>query len=123
MMFKSKTHPQFDFAIDYLTYFRMAESSYEFSLFSSIGWHRINDEAFDKFVCEKKGYKYEPNENGVMDFRDKTTFPYPSFGEMKPKSMDGYIKKYNFEYAGMSDDEVHIYRDDEGEYVSGFAKD
>lgn len=74
--------------------------------------------AFDKFVCEKKGYKYEPDENGVMDFRDKTTFPYPSFGEMKPKSMDGYIKKYNFEYAGMSDDEVHIYRDDEGEYVS-----
>ena len=58
--------------------------------------------------------------DGRMDFRDKTTFPYPSWGEMKTKSMDAYIKKYELEYVGMSDREITIYQDDEVEYSSGF---
>ncbi len=41
-------------------------------------------------------------------------------GEMKPKSMDAYIKKYELEYVGMSDREITVYQDDEAEYSSGF---
>lgn len=98
----------------------MAESSYEFNIFSAVCWQRANGVEFDKFVCKKKGYDYVPEENGRMDFRDKTTFPYPSFGEVKPKSLDANIKKYELEYAGMSDKEVTIYKNDEAEYSSGF---
>lgn len=106
--------------IDYVSYNRMAESSYEFNLFSIIDWHRENGVEFDKFVCMKKGYEYVPEEDGRMDFRDKTTFPYPSWGEAKLKTMDAYIKKYELEYVGMSDREIIIYADDEDEYASGF---
>ena len=41
-------------------------------------------------------------------------------GEMKPKSMDTYIKRYELEYVGMCDREIIIYEDDEDEYASGF---
>lgn len=120
MIFRSKKYPWADIMIDYVSYNRMAESSYEFNLFSIIDWHRANDVEFDKFICIRKGYDYAPEEDGRMDFRDKTTFPYPSWGEMKTKSMDAYIKKYELEYVGMSDREVTIYQDDEAEYSSGF---
>lgn len=120
MIFRSKKYPWEDIMIDYVSYNRMAESSYEFNLFSIIDWHRENGVEFDKFVCRRKGYDYAPEENGRIDFRDKTTFPYPSWGEMKPKSMDTYIKKYELEYVDMSNKEVIIYQDDEAEYSSGF---
>ena len=35
---------------------------------------------------------------------------------MKTKSMDSYIKKYELEFVGMSDKEVHVYTDNDGEY-------
>lgn len=120
MIFRSKKYPWADIMIDYVSYDRMAESSYEFNLFSIIDWHRANGVEFDKFICIRKGYDYAPEKDGRMDFRDKTTFPYPSWGEMKTKSMDAYIKKYELEYVGMSDREITIYQDDEAEYSSGF---
>lgn len=120
MIFRSKRYPWADIMIDYVSYNRMAESSYEFNLFSIIDWHRVNGVEFDKFICRKKGYDYAPEEDGRMDFRDKTTFPYPSWGEMKTKSMDAYIKKYELEYVGMSDKEITIYQDDDAEYSAGF---
>ena len=99
MIFRSKKYPWADIIIDYVSYNRMAENSY---------------------VCRRKGYDYDPEEDGRMDFKDKTTFPYPSWGEMKPKSMDAYIKKYELEYVGTSDREIIIYQDNEDEYSSGF---
>lgn len=120
MIFRSKKYPWADILIDFVSYMRDADNAYEFNLFSIIDWTRANPVEFDKFVCKRKGYDYTPNENGEMDFRDKTTFPYPFFGEMKPKSMDSYIKKYELEYVGMSDKEVKVYKDDELEYSSGF---
>lgn len=36
--------------------------------------------------------KYKEKYKTGMIFRNKTTFPYPFLGEMKPKSMDVYIK-------------------------------
>lgn len=120
MIFSSKKYPWADIIIDYVSYNRMAENSYEFNTYSIIDWHRANGIEFDKFVCRRKGYDYDPREYGRMDFRDKTTFPYPSWGEMKPKSMDAYIKKYELEYVGMSDREITVYQDDEAEYSSGF---
>lgn len=123
MVFRSKKYPWADILIDYITYNRMAETSYEFNTFSTICWQRANETEFDKFVCKCKGYNYIPDKNGRMDFSDKTTFPYPFFGEMQPKSMDSYIRKYELEYIGMSDKEVKVYKDDESEYSSGFLKD
>lgn len=120
MIFRSKKYPWTDLIIDYVSYNRMAKNPYDFNIFSIIDWYRVNGVEFDKFVCRRKGYDYVPEENGRMDFRDKTTFPYPSWGEMKTKSMDAYIKKYELEYVGMSDREIIIYRDDEDEYASGF---
>ncbi len=120
MIFRSKKYPWTDIMIDYVSYNRMTENSYEFNTFSIINWHRANGVEFDKFVCKRKGYDYNPEEDGRMDFRDKTTFLYPSCGEMKPKSMDAYIKKYELEYVEMSDREITIYQDDEVEYSSGF---
>lgn len=120
MIFRSKKYPWADIIIDYVSYNRMAENSYEFNTYSIIDWYRSNGIEFDKFVCRRKGYDYDPREDGRMDFRDKTTFPYPFWGEMKPKSMDAYIKKYELEYVGMSDRETTVYQDDEAEYSSGF---
>lgn len=120
MIFRSKKYPWADIIIDYVSYNRMAENYYEFNTYSIIDWYRSNGIEFDKFVCRRKGYDYDPREDGRMDFRDKTTFPYPFWGEMKPKSMDAYIKKYELEYVGMSDRETTVYQDDEAEYSSGF---
>lgn len=120
MIFRSKKYPWADIIIDYVSYNRMAENYYEFNTYSIIDWYRSNGIEFDKFVCRRKGYDYDPREDGRMDFRDKTTFPYPFWGEMKPKSMDAYIKKYELEYVGMSDREITVYQDDEAEYSSGF---
>lgn len=118
MMFKSKRNPWADLVISCAYYDRLAESSVEFNNLSCICWHRINWEAFDKYVCIRKGYNYMPEQNGRMDFRDKTTFPFPSFGEAKSNSMDLYIKKYELEFAGMCEDEVIVYHDDNGLYHS-----
>lgn len=123
MIFRSKKYPWADILIDYITYNRMAETSYEFNTFSIICWQRANVVEFDKHVCKCKGYNYMPDKNGYMDFSDKTTFPYPFFGEMQPKSMDSYIRKYELEFVGMSDKEIKVYKDDELEYSSGFLKD
>ena len=54
------------------------------------------------------------------------TISYSNFNamvEMKTKSMDAYIKKYELEFVGMSDREVIVYTDDKCEYSAGFKKD
>lgn len=122
MIFRSKKYPYADIVIDYVYYMRDVDSAYEFNQHSIIDWTRVNEEAFDKFICKRKGYNYEPDENGHMDFKNKTTFPYPFWGEMKTKSMDVYIKKYELKFVGMSDREVNVYTDNEGEYSAGFKK-
>ena len=122
MIFRSKKYPYADIVIDYVYYMRGVDSTYEFNQNSIIDWTRANEEAFDKFICKRKGYNYESDENGHMDFTGKTTFPYPFWGEMKTKSMDAYIKKYELEFVGMSDREVIVYTDNEGEYSTGFRK-
>lgn len=120
MIFRSKKYPWADIVITFVSYNRLANSSYIFNEFSIIGWERVNEVEFDKYVCKKKGYEYLPNENGLMDFSDKSTFPYPFFGEQKPRSMDNYIKKYELEFVEMSDKEVTIYANDIEEYSSDF---
>lgn len=122
MIFRSKKYPYADIMIDYVYYMRDLDSAYDFNQYSIIDWVRANRVEFDKFICKKKGYNYTPNENGEMDFTGKTTFPYPFWGEMKTKSMDAYIKKYELEFVGMSDREVIVYTDNEGEYSAGFGK-
>lgn len=77
MIFRSKKYPWADIIIDYVSYNRMAENYYEFNTYSIIDWYRSNGIEFDKFVCRRKGYDYDPREDWRMDFRDKTTFPYP----------------------------------------------
>ena len=116
MIFRSKKYPYADIMIDYVHYIRDLDSAYDFNQYSIIDWVRANGVEFDKFVCKKKGYNYIPNDNGKMDFTDKSTFPYPYWGEMKTKSMDSYIKKYELEFVGMSDKEVHVYTNNDGEY-------
>ena len=122
MIFRSKKYPYADIVIDYVYYMRGVDSTYEFNQNSIIDWTRANEEAFDKFICKQKGYNYEPDENGHMNFKNKSTFPYPFWGEMKTKSMDAYINKYELEFVGMSDREVNIYADNDGEYSAGFRK-
>ena len=122
MIFRSKKYPYADIVIDYVYYMRNVDSTYEFNQFSIIDWSRANEVEFDKFICKMKGYNYAPDENGYMDFTNKTTFPYPFWGEMKTKSMDAYIKKYDLEYVGMSEREVVIYNDNECEYSAGFKE-
>lgn len=122
MIFCSKKYPYADIMIDYVYYMRDVDSAYEFNQHSIIDWTRANEEAFNKFICKRKGYNYTPDENGHMDFKNKTTFPYPFWGEMKTKSMDVYINKYELEFVGMSDREVNVYIDNDGEYSAGFGK-
>lgn len=122
MIFRSKKYPWSDIVIDFVSYYRTADDADGFNLFSIIDWTRANPVEFDKFVCKRKGYTYTPDENGEMDFTDKTTFPYPYFGEMKPKSMDAYVRKYELEFVGMDNREVIVYTDNELEYSSGFKK-
>ena len=123
MIFRSKRNPWADIVIGFVSYMRSAEYAYEFNTYSIVCWQRANEVEFDKHVCVAKGYDYNPDENGRMSFEDKTTFPFPFFGEQRPSSMDTYIKKYELEFAGYDDRKVIVYRDDEIEFSSGFAKD
>ena len=117
MIFKSEEFPQYDFVIDYVYYERDSETKNDFNSFSIICWYRVNQEAFDKFVCERKGY---PTMKELL--LKASTFPYPFYGEMKPKSMKKYISKYKMKYAGMSDKEIEIYQDDKRDFSSALKK-
>jgi hypothetical protein len=117
MIFRSKEYPHFDIMIDFLWYMRDADTAGEFNTFSRICWVRANDEAFFRFVCERKGYTYP------YTVEQGSTAPYPSFGEMTPKSLDAYLRKYNLQYVGMSDKEVVVYSDNENQYSTGFKID
>lgn len=104
MIYRSKTHPQFDLIIDYVSYNPNKVSDYG----NIICWCNINRKVFDGFIETKLGKN-----------RD-TTFPYPYCGECSILSMRQRIKKYNLEFMGMSDDEVSFYEDSEFMYCSGF---
>lgn len=109
MIYKSKTHPQFDMSIDYVNYEKDDETGNIIKDFSIICWCNINKTEFDKFCDEHCKSK-------------ESTFPYPYGGECQIDSMKQRLKKYNLEFVGLSDDEVTIYRDDGFEYASGFNK-
>lgn len=108
MIFRSKTHPQFDLIIDYVSYYRCSENTYDFNLFSIICWSNINREEFTKFVEQKLGKDYG------------STFPYVYAGECKISSMKQRLKKYNLEFVGMTDEDILVYTDNSMEYSSGF---
>lgn len=80
MLFRSKTHPQNDISVCWCDD-------------THVGWLCANEEAFDKYVSEKKGVKSikELLANG------KDTFPYPFSGECSRKSFMQRLKKYNLE--------------------------
>lgn len=120
MIFRSKRYPWADLIIDDVCYSRAAQSADHFNQLSFVCWHRINDVEFDMYICKSKGYNYRPDKNGRMDFSDKTIYPFSFCGELKPKSMDTYIRKYELECVEMSDKEVVIYCDDDIEYYSVF---
>ena len=67
MIFRSKKYPYADIVIEYVYYMRGVDSTYEFNQNSIIDWTRTNEEAFDKFICKRKGYNYEPDENGKTE--------------------------------------------------------
>lgn len=117
MIFRSKKYPWTDLVIDFVSYTRGSETAYTFNMNSIIDWVRINEEAFDKHISVVKGIDY----NKVKNY-EVSTFPYPFFGEMRQKSMDNYIRKYEMEFCGMSDKEVIVFNDDAFEYCSGFKK-
>lgn len=119
MVFRSKKEPWRDIVITYVNYFRDSESSYNFNRSSIVSWRRENKKAFDKFVCMRKGYNYIPESNGCMDFSDKSTFPYPFFGESTQKSMDDYIRKYNMKLCETNENLINVYSDTEYEYSAG----
>lgn len=123
MIFRSKKYPWVDIVITLVMYYRKPENTYCFNAYSIIAWERANPVEFDKYVCKMKGYNYIPDKNGEMDFSDKTTFPYPYFGDMKQKSMDNYIRKYELEFVEMDDREVTVHADDDFEYYSSFKED
>ena len=111
MIYKSKTHPQFDMIIDYVNYYFDENGNIEpHGTFAS--WCNINREAFTKFTDNKLG----------KERTKKSTFPYAFYGDGKLSSITRRIKNYNLEYQGLSDDEVVIYCDDEWEYSSGFKE-
>lgn len=118
MIFRSKTHPQYDFVIDFVDYYRLADNSYDFYFWSTITWYRINEEAFDKFVSSKLGVS---NMKELID-SGRGTFPYAFSGESKIKSIKSMIRKYNMEYVGMIDKKIKIYFDNEKNYSSGIVK-
>lgn len=117
MIFRSKKYPWTDFVIDFVSYIRGSETAYTFNMNSIIDWTRINEEAFDKHISVAKGIDYNEVKNHKV-----STFPYPFFGEMRQKSMDNYIRKYEMEFCGMSDKEGIVFNDDAFEYCSGFKK-
>lgn len=118
MMFRSKTHPHFDLVIDYVLYCRSYYNYHKDEYGSIVTWYRINDEAFDNFVKEKKGATIKE-----LLASGKNTFPYSYAGEGMPKSIKAMIRKYNMEFVGMIDKEVVVYNDDEIEYVSALKGD
>lgn len=123
MIFRSKEHPEKDIKITFVCYWR-GDTADECNIFSLIDWCIANEEAFDKFVCEKKGYDYSPAADRRMDFSNKTTFPYPSWGEMKPRSMDQYIRKYGLVLSEEADEkDIAVYADNDGEYSAGLRKE
>lgn len=103
MIYRSKTHPQFDLIIDYVSYNPSKLSDYG----NIVCWCNINRKAFEDFV-ELKGKNMG------------NTFPYPYCGECSIKSMRQRIKKYNLEFVAVSDDEINFYEDSEFMYSSGF---
>ena len=107
MIYRSKTHPQFDLIIDFVNYQKDDETGKIIEEFSIICWTNINRIEFDKF-CEQHCKSKD------------STFPYPYGGECQIKSMKQRIKKYGLEFAGMSDDEVSVYDNDDFTYCSGF---
>ncbi len=107
MIYRSKTHPQFDMVIDCVRYQFNDNGKIE-DYGTMIAWCNIEREKFMKFVEEKLGKN-----------RD-STYPYAFYGECSLSSAKQRIKKYNLEYVGMSDDEVVIYNNDEFEYFSAF---
>ena len=109
MMYKSKTHPQFDMIIDYVNYEKDDDTGHIIKDYSFICWCNINKPEFEKFC----------NEHCKSE---ESTFPYPYGGDCKIDSMKQRLKRYNLEFVGMSDDEVVIFRDDECEYASGFKE-
>ena len=109
-MYRSKTHPQFDMIIDFVTYYFDENNKIE-NLYTIICWCNINPKAFSSFVDEKLG----------QHRKGDTTYPYAFYGECGIASIKQRIRKYNLEYIGMSDDDIKVYKDDEYEYVSGFA--
>lgn len=118
MIFRSEKNPWTDIVIEYVNYFRDVESAYNFNMESVICWQRINSVAFDRHVCVAKGYDYNPGPDGKMSFKDKTTFPYAWFGEGHQNYIDGYIRKYELKFTGMSDRETIVLRDNEMEYFA-----
>lgn len=106
-VWRSKEHPHVDFIIDAINYYRIADTEYDFNLFSYICWQIANETAFNKKVCEVKKV------SSLDELRSKglTTHPYPSFGENKIKSLQQKIKKYN------------MYLDETRTYKSTFKKD
>lgn len=115
-MFTSEKYPWADIVIDSVIYARFAQNAKDFNVFSFIGWQRINRQAFDKFVCEQKGYEYKLDKEGCMNFTSSTTFPYAYFGERSPASMDSYLQRYDLKFAGMKNEKIVVYRDDDIEY-------
>jgi len=107
MIYRSKTHPQFDLIIDYVNYQKDDETGNIIKEFSIVCWCNINKSEFDKF-CEKHCKSKE------------STFPYAYWGECQIESMKQRIKKYNLGFIEMSDDEVTIYNNNDFEYTSGF---
>lgn len=109
MIYKSKTHPQFDMIIDCVQY-QFDDNGKIENYGTVITWCNINKAEFMKFTEEKLGKDRE------------TTYPYAFYGECSISAIKQRIKKYNLEYVGMSDDEISIYRDDEYEYFSSFKE-
>lgn len=122
MIFRSKRYPWADIVINAVSYNRIVDNADDFNKFSTVGWKRVNTIEFDKYICKMKGYNYAPDESGRMDFNGKTTYPYVYSGEMMPKSMDSYIKKYELEFAETDNKEVKVYKADNIGYLSRFVK-
>lgn len=80
MVFRSKSHPHADMSV------HVCDED-------CICWTCANEEAFDRYVSEKKGVK---NIKELLD-NGKNTFPYPYSGECSLKSFNQRLRKYNLE--------------------------
>jgi len=109
MIFRSKTHPQFDMIIGFVIYaFDDCGKIEKYG--TMISWCNINRLEFSKFLDEKLG----------VSRATRSTAPYSFFGEGRMNSVNQRIKKYNLKYEGRSNDEISIYTENEYEYCSGF---